>query len=209
MTLQVSATDYSKVGVRVGDMADYSRSDPFANFTIHLQILKIIGTSITANFHEVYPDGTLVQWDKTLTGNITGSFNALYPFLIPANLNQGDIIPNQPRINETTTMNVIGLNRTVDHLHTYEAPRPFEDYSYYYDAYWDKATGLLVRLNSTIVSTFAGTPTLTYIFILTSTTAFTTTSPAEAILVLTAGITITAAIIIILAITQKRNLNRH
>jgi hypothetical protein len=55
----VSATDYAKVGVRVGDTADYTYSSPAANGTLDvkrfcIEILQIAGTNVTIDMRELY-----------------------------------------------------------------------------------------------------------------------------------------------------------
>jgi hypothetical protein len=59
MTLAVSATDYTKVGVKVGDVADYTYSYPTGNGTLdvirfRIEILQIVGTNVTIDSRELY-----------------------------------------------------------------------------------------------------------------------------------------------------------
>jgi hypothetical protein len=168
---------------------------------------------------ESYSNSTEEPYD-IVTGNLApapGAPNTLFPYLVPANLTQGDIVypiniqtNKQYAINKTISMNVNGLNRTVNYLN-YTVTSPELGF-YSLQAYWDKATGLAIQTNETIrgkIAFLPETPAGSYICNLTSTTAFTTTQSTEnatALLIITigAGIMVAATVLIITAasITQ-------
>jgi hypothetical protein len=219
MMLPAAATNYVAVGVRAGDTADYVFSTPTSSGKLTIQVLQIDGTNVTVNMQETYTNGTAEPYD-IITGNLApapGTPNLLFPYLVPANLSQGDIVfpiniqtNEQYAINETITMNVNGLNRTVNYLN-YTLTEPELGF-YSLQAYWDKATGLAIQTNETITGKIVALPEIpagSYVYNLTSTTAFTTTQPtanATALLILTigAGILVAAAALTITAaaITQ-------
>jgi hypothetical protein len=200
MATSASATDYTKVGVRAGNTADYNYTTPKATGTVHIQFLQINGAEVTASISTTYSNGSKAPTTNVTSDLSTALFNRLFPLLVAANLSKGDsVLPNATNyeIDETITMNALGANRTVNHLdHNI-------GYSYF-DAYWDKATGLAIKTNETVTeqqSIFLGIPAGSYITNLIATTAFTTTYPAEtavALLITAAGIiavTLAAAVI--------------
>jgi hypothetical protein len=135
------APDYTKVGVKVGQTAIYRSSftgQPWNKTKI--LVYGIIGTVVYLNQTNYMPDGvTIGSQGQTIVDVLAGSFLG-YAFLIAANLTTGDALYSgaPETINETTQMVVAGALRTINHG------------SYYgglFDAYWDKATGLMTQLN--------------------------------------------------------------
>lgn len=202
-TLPTSATDYTKVGVKVGDTADYSYSTPTEAGRLRIHIQKIAGTTVTVGFSTLNPDGS----EKPLgnvTGDLSGTFNPLFGSLIASDLSQNDsIFPGSIyTIDKTTTMIVTGVNRTVNHVSYSQTSGPSGNHQYL-DAYWDKATGLSVKLNSTITGEFANASLISN---LTSTTAFGNNIDPTTLLVIAGGVTaiLAATAIAVLALEKKK-----
>lgn len=209
MTLPVSTTDYTKVGVRVGDTADHSYSNPNETGTIHIQILQIAGTNVTVNMSEFSSKGP-ARPNHVVTSNLSATINLLLPYLVVANLTQGDSLVPQDTlyvIDDTITTNFAGVNRTINHVN-FNLTSSDKVGGYYLNAYWDKATGLSIEVNITITgeySAFLRTPAGSYITNLRSTTAFATKNTADnsiALLITAAGAT-TAIIAIAMATAIK------
>jgi hypothetical protein len=196
----------------VGDTADYTYSSPHGTGGIRLHILQINGTSVTADIRALYPNGTEGP-DNTFTGNLSEFTNELFPYLVPADLNQGDsVIPSFTMFNitETITTSVTGINRTVNHVE-YALTIPGNN-GYYFNGYWDKATGLLVMENATIRGNIWGLQPGSTILNLTSTTAFATQNAEQtaiAILILAAGTIAAVAILVMADISQKKHKTRR
>ena len=194
----VSATDYTKVGVRVGDIAGYASSTltgfgetstGIGTITVvgyYIEILQIAGTNVTINVRDIFPDNSKGP-NIIVFGNVSSSDSQILLYLIPANLSQGDNIGTDSyHIDRTTTMIVGGTNRTVNHLQGYpeyiSVPgAPFNpggpdivNSTLSYDAYYDKITGLLVKADITNTVYYGGNywEVYTYIQTLTSTTVF-------------------------------------
>lgn len=97
-----------------------------------------------------------------MTGDIFGGSNLIYSFFIAANLTVGDPIYSGASIlvDDTFTMTFAGAPREVNHFLSPDG---------LFEAYWDKATGLMTKLNAlflfawynyTIKSTDAWMPAL-------------------------------------------------
>jgi hypothetical protein len=122
------------VGVNVGEGAEYSVSvngyEPSLNlsnqlFDLKFTVVRIIDTNITCKDSETFLNGTQETNMETVdveTGS--GNFSGI---IIPANLNEGDLIYTGPwstgdldctnaTINETVTRNYLGSNVQVNHL---------------------------------------------------------------------------------------------
>jgi hypothetical protein len=136
------AADYEKVGVKVGNIADYETSLTSSDYNrTHILIYGIVGTVIYLNLTYYHPNG-VVGSESQLVGDVFAGGGYLFAYLLAANLTAGDpIYSNAPeKINETITMIVAGTSRTVNHLSVITSNE-------YFDAYWDKATGLMTKLN--------------------------------------------------------------
>jgi hypothetical protein len=153
------APDYTKVGVKVGDVAIYQSSfttQPW-NKTEYL-VYGIVGTAITLNYTNYFPNGTIASEGQT-SGDINAGNIFFAAFLTAANLTTGDALYSGATvtINETSQMTVAGALRTINHAYYYSGA---------FNAYWDQATGLMTQLNLwffvwqnyTLLSTTAWTP---------------------------------------------------
>jgi hypothetical protein len=215
--LPAAATDY-KVGVKVGDTADYTYldtvSNPTAIGTLHIKITYINGTDVTILVQELYLNNS-IGWTDYLTGTVLSDLSEPQQYLVPANLSQGDNIYGETGLlDKTITMIVGGQARTVNHFKFTGLWRPPIDISISEEAYYDKITGLLVESILTWTNLRDGT-THSDIQTLTSTTAFNssdtafTPNPAEttvAPLIIAAAIAFIAVTVAVAAITQRRKL---
>jgi hypothetical protein len=137
------AVDYTIVGVKVGDTAEYTfaSNDPKMNGAVaHVSVQKIEGTDVTINGTIRYPNGTVQA--ESIAGDISSGQNSSYYLLICANMTQGDPIftGSEMKITETTSMSILGATREVNHMSL--------DYIIMsLNVYWDKRSGLMVRLD--------------------------------------------------------------
>jgi len=137
------AANYSNVGVKVGDYADYNASRSSSNYTrCRVYVYGVVGTVVTLNLTFYDANGKAYPQPQ-LTGDIylgNGAF-ILFPALIPGSLGKDDPIYSGSvcKINETVTMTFAGESRAVNHL---LIPGIF-----YWDYYWDQATGFPVKVN--------------------------------------------------------------
>lgn len=222
LTPPASATDYTKVGVKVGDIADYSCTIGQLTERIRIRILQITGTNVTIEVCLISNiDGSEEPID-IITGNLSANTGTLINYLVAANLGKGDTaIPGRPEytIDNTTTVIITGLNRTVNHSCHYAAVLPYGR-EWVFEYYWDKATGLAAKINRTTWSTgpirandsWSRSLFSNYTATLISTTAFTTQNTGQdpvTLLVSASAVTIVLATIAIAAITQKKHPNRH
>jgi len=135
------AVDYTKVGVKVGNTANYKTSTSFGTYN-GTQILVygvILSGIVYLNFTYYYPNGTVASRYQIICDLIAGSIPGS-AFLLAANLTAGNPIYSSAAmtINETITMTFAGTPRTVNHLRLPNGQ---------FEAYWDKATGLVCKLN--------------------------------------------------------------
>lgn len=136
------ATDYTIIGVKVGDRAEYtfSSSDSRINGAVaHVSIQNVEGSKVTINGTILYPNGTMQR--EYIGGDISSGQSSSYYFLICANLTKGDPIFNgsDMKITETTSMKVLGASREVNHLN-------LNYLLYSLNIYWDRLSGLMVSL---------------------------------------------------------------
>jgi hypothetical protein len=144
LVVSSSAADYTKVGVKAGDTADYKivSSNPKMNgAVIHASIQKVEGTVVTINGSVHYTNGTVQA--EFISGDISLGQNSSYYFLICANLTRGDpiYVDSKMNITETASMSVLGVSREVNHLSSSSILGRF-------DVYWDKLSGLMTRLEA-------------------------------------------------------------
>ena len=143
-TRMCMAADYTKVGVKVGDTADYETSVSYVDYNrTHMLVYGIIGTVITANFTDYNRDGTVNKtWQ--IAGDISIGAYPMFLYFTAANLTAGDpsYAGSTWTINETITMTVAGIPRTVNHIRLPDGS---------FEAYWDKATGLMTKLNAFVI----------------------------------------------------------
>lgn len=135
-----SAADYTKVGVKANDMVVYklSISAKTENKSIML-VSGINGTEVYLSYTNFFPNGTISSQSQQSTNVTTGSTLG-WLSLIAANLTAGDPVYSgaTTTINETVTMTTAGANRVVNHLYLSSGML---------DIYWDKITGLMVKIN--------------------------------------------------------------
>jgi hypothetical protein len=215
VTTSASATDNTKVGVKVGDTADYTYSISTPSGTLdteryRIEILQIASTDVTIDLRSVYLNNSEGP-DNIITGNVSSGDNPIFPYLIPANLGQGDYVDNLVMwVDNTTTMIVAGQYRTVNHFDmiiSLPAIPAGVNWTWSNDVYYDKITGLLVKWNWTLAGYFSPYPNgtrISYIRTLTSTTAF--TSPITVPLITTAGTAVVAITIVAAIATSHRKL---
>jgi len=137
------AADYTKVGVKMGDTADYlfaSSDRKMDGAVAHVSIQKVEGTKVTINGTIRYPNGTMQA--QSISGDVYSGQNSSYYFLICANLTQGDQVysGSQMKITETISMSIVGALRDVNHFSS-------ENILASFNIYWDKLSGLMVRLD--------------------------------------------------------------
>ena len=132
------AADYNKVGVKVGDTADYAIQEDNPEVTrLHLYVDGISETTITLELTYYFENGTQESTEQ-LTGDIGIGSGVLYLFLITPNLVEGDAIYSgaPATIDKTFMMSTAGVSRLVNH---YSVGDPT------LDCYWDQSTGLIVK----------------------------------------------------------------
>jgi hypothetical protein len=182
-TLSQSA-DYNKVGVKVGDTAEYSvsvSSTDEVSMVINITNVSAPTVEINVTFYfSTHPtqNETFIYDVSTGTGFI--------PILTAPGLSVGDPIylGSSGMINDTIAMTVAGTSRSVNHFN-YSAP----SFSYG-EYYWDKNTGLLVK------SSF-GNPNFSENISLTSTTSFNAAFPSVLVLLVAAGFVGTVLLIVL------------
>jgi hypothetical protein len=140
------------VGVKSGDIAIYNITETFIPSnnspprTLESLILTTEGVNGSVVFLELgfqYSDGT-AEVEK-IDGYLEKD-SLIFPFLIPAELGNGDIIGSNEKIilDETLTMEILGYNKTLFH---YEESRIINrtdvDYVFNQEYYWDKDTGIM------------------------------------------------------------------
>jgi hypothetical protein len=160
----VCGADYERVGLNLGDTADYlvSRSDipPAVLNRMRLIVVNVTGIVVEFNATFYFTNGTKDQsWLQQ--GNV--SSGELSQYIVAPDLSVGDPIaqiPDAPTINETVLIIVMGGLRQVNHLRYVAEGVAIE-------SYWDKASGLVVQrsaksygysMNYTLVSTSVWSP---------------------------------------------------
>jgi hypothetical protein len=155
-TNSARAENYNFVGVKLGDTATYrlSQTGTTDNKTTVL-VYGIVGSLVYLNFTNYTPSGTVDTKNQILEDVYTGGIFCVY--LIAGNLSKNDGLYHGSTglwINDTTSMIISGVNRTVNHS---RLPSGLEE------VWWDKETGLMVKaniwvlvwINYTMVSTTA------------------------------------------------------
>ncbi|WXG42956.1 MAG: hypothetical protein WED04_02600 [Promethearchaeati archaeon SRVP18_Atabeyarchaeia-1] len=135
---------YTKVGVKVGDWADYSvSSNPnFPADGIHLWFTAISGTMVTFSWRTHFINETVST--TTGTENISRHGSFAYFWLVCPDLGTGDQLAfNNPyTINGTSSMSTGGEVRSVSHFNISHSDILYFPGVDYLDIYWDQATGL-------------------------------------------------------------------
>ena len=150
-----------EVGVRVGDWAKYvvetvgQHVPPeFKNVDWIRNIVQdVSNTTLLVEQSWHYKNGT----EKTVTGygNVVTSDSEMCVYFISKGLNPGDTVyatypnenlPGLTKINETISRECLGVNRETNHVNTtYRGTG--------YDAYWDRATGIMVEVKMSHLDT--------------------------------------------------------
>jgi hypothetical protein len=195
MTTPSQAADYYKVGVKVGDVVEYSISisnSDMVSIVIRVEDISVSVVQLNVTYYySAHPTQSVNS-----PFDVTSGYG-LYYLLIAPELSVGDPIylGSSLMINETVTMTVAGVSRTVNHLN-YSAGIVFGDY------YWDRDTGLLVK--STFRFPF-GSENLS----LMSTTAFGAPFPTGLVLLLASGIASSVGVIVLIIwVRPRRRINK-
>jgi hypothetical protein len=144
-TSSAVAADYTKIGVKIGDKATYALSETGStDNTTTMLVWGILGTQVYLNFTDYTPSGTVDVKYPAIVADVYaggGSGSVGYMRLIASNLTANDELYLGSAgywINDTTSMIISGINRTVNH---------FKILGGDVEVWWDKATGLMVKLN--------------------------------------------------------------
>jgi hypothetical protein len=160
---RVTATDFSKVGVKSGDWANYlyTMANASTEYTIRetVNFTNVAGNTVTLNWTVYNINGTK-RGSQVFVGNVSttlatfyvqgfGNMTApvMFEYIIPANLSAHDpIYSGAPyTINETVPMVVANLSRQVNHLNvTQIAPEYQTLLNMSINIYWDRETGITV-----------------------------------------------------------------
>jgi len=141
------AADYTKIGVKVGDSANYSvESHAHSCDRLQINVTEVTGTVVNLTYTYSWSNGTIVN-----SGHDRGDVSTGYhDFLYCGGLKKGDLtyIGSTWYFNDTVTMEFAGANRTVNVLYASVTE------------YFDQATGMVVKLvqsegedNFTMIST--------------------------------------------------------
>jgi chitodextrinase len=137
----VAAEDYTKIGVKVGDTAEYSftMTGVPTPTTLSYLISNVTGTNVT-----ISSAGSTI-----VSGNVSAGGNGIWLYLIAANLTAGDpLYVGAPySINETITMTAAGESRAINH---FNLTTTVSGYTVIEEIYWDKLTGLMTGINDYI-----------------------------------------------------------
>jgi chitodextrinase len=133
---RVAAEDYTKIGVKVGDTAEYSvtMTGVSTPMVIGFVIANVTGTSVTIDS----------AGSTFISGNVSAGGNSIWMYLIAANLTAGDLLyVGAPyTINQTITMTAAGESRTINHLNVTATGMGL---TVILEIYWDKMTGLMTE----------------------------------------------------------------
>ena len=136
-----AAADYTKIGVKIGDTATYALSETGStDNTTTLLVWGILGTQVYLNFTDYTPLGT-VDVKRQVIADIYAGSSVGFIDLVAGNLTVNNELYSGSTgywINDTTSMIISGLNRTVNH---------FKILGGDVEVWWDKATGLMVKSN--------------------------------------------------------------
>ncbi|WXG44295.1 MAG: hypothetical protein WED04_09725 [Promethearchaeati archaeon SRVP18_Atabeyarchaeia-1] len=156
-TTPAAAADYAKVGVKVGDIATYrtAMSGSAVNKTVFL-VYGIVGTSFYINYTYFLPNGAVSSQGQLVGDTVTGG---MLNVLVTKNLTTNDrIYSGSPiKINDSGILIFGGMSRIINHARISGG---------LFEFWWDKDTGLVVKmnlysvawLNLTMISTTAWFP---------------------------------------------------
>jgi hypothetical protein len=148
-SMPIQAASYN-IGVAAGNTADYTATMTATSSisSVHLLINNVTGTKAGIALTPHLTNGSTMPAQTMYIDVASTSFNSFFFILIAANLTTNDpIYPSAPvTLNQSSYMVVTGANRTVNHFKSTFGGTA------YYDVYWDKLTGLIVKGNMYISS---------------------------------------------------------
>ncbi|WXG44292.1 MAG: hypothetical protein WED04_09710 [Promethearchaeati archaeon SRVP18_Atabeyarchaeia-1] len=141
------AADYAKIGVRVGDRADYSIANPNHD-RLRLEVTEVTGVFVNITITDYWSNGTVVDF-TTARGNVSNG--GLAEVLLCGGLQAGDLLyPGAGMyFNYTVSMEIAGAMRTVNEIII----------SGDQHVYYDQETGIFAKMahpghsNVTMIST--------------------------------------------------------
>jgi hypothetical protein len=204
--LSVAAAETYVVGVPSGTVADYYYAQTGSQVNRgHLDVTNVTTTVITFNETFYNPNNSVNTTGTGLTYNVTnglstGTSGSIYPWFIAANLAVGTPTYSGAHIfvNETISSYLTaGATRTVNHSNQTlkSSGIPYS----IFNAWWDKITGLLVKLTIHFIpGTFWVNLTLT------STSLWSGPISTETLVLATGGVCALIAVILVAVVIQRR-----
>ncbi|WXG44326.1 MAG: zinc ribbon domain-containing protein [Promethearchaeati archaeon SRVP18_Atabeyarchaeia-1] len=148
-TTPTQGADYTKVGVKTGDWANYSFSLYVASAgtmsgSARVDITQVSGTTVSVTYTVSYGGQSQTHY---YSGDISTGSNSICSFVIAAGLNPGDpfYMGSTVVITDAPSIYVAGTHRTVNHFGTSVSNGSV-------DLYFDKDTGLMLKEVVTIYS---------------------------------------------------------
>ncbi|WXG47016.1 MAG: hypothetical protein WED05_10215 [Candidatus Atabeyarchaeum deiterrae] len=189
------AASYTQLGVHAGDTADYTvrLGGFFPNTAVNaarVTFWSVSGSYISGTF-TIYGPNHGESSTYTISGDASSGTNHIYWYAIAINLTKDDPIYSGAtmKIDETITLAIAGESRIVNHF-----VGAFD--GVYYDLYWDKETGLMVK-------SYICFPDFVENLTLTSTTVFSFGYyPVK--LVLVGGAVAVAVLAVIIALRKRK-----
>jgi len=108
---------------------------------IKIEVKEVSGTQITMSQTYHYDNGTESS-QQSLSGDVKYQY---LNFIIPSDLNKGDMIPRFITINGTAQLTYIGMNRNVTYA---KYVMSFFSINVAQNMYWDRSTGILCEMNA-------------------------------------------------------------
>jgi hypothetical protein len=141
------AANYTKIGVRAGDRADYS-TDHSGPDRLRIEVTEVTGVFVNITITDYWSNGTVVDV-STARGNVSNG--GLAELLVCGGLQAGDLLYPGADVyfNYTVSMEIAGATRTVNEIIL----------SGDQHVYYDQQTGIFARLvhsggsNYTMIST--------------------------------------------------------
>jgi hypothetical protein len=123
-TIQIAqATDYTKVGVSVGNTADYSITGsaigPSGTAKLHVEVTAVSGTNVSLTVTCYFSNGSIIGIPIPHTGDISSVWGGMASYIVCAGLTTGDELCKDSRgetFNSSTSATVCGANRTVNYI---------------------------------------------------------------------------------------------
>jgi hypothetical protein len=202
-----SAASYTSVGVVSGTSSVYSQTitgEPNANKLV-ITVYTVVGTAVSENLTYYLANGS-VYYKISTTVNVNSNNPTIIEgvpdsyftmeSIIASGLNASD--PTYPagpyKINDTSSMTFAGATRTID----YFQQSPFNSSAWYFEGWWDQATGIIVKWNLWWPAAYGG-PVWQNISMV-STTAWSASAPVQSTFSSTSIITIVGVGIVALIV---------